>query len=144
MPQFMPSSYRQYAADLDGDHRRNIWSNPADAIASVANYFAHSGWRSGEPVASPAKVSGERFQRLLEPGLSPDHTIEQLRKLGVEAVVPLPGSARAKLMAMETETGPEYWLALQNFFVITCYNHSPLYAMAAYQLGKEILARKGM
>lgn len=142
MPQFMPSSYRQYAADLDGDHKRNIWTNPADAIASVANYFAHVGWHPGEAVAFPAKVTGDAFRRLLAPAQA-GASIAQLRGLGVEALAPVADTAQAKLLALDGESGPEYWLALHNFQVITRYNHSLLYAMAAFQLGKEILARKG-
>jgi len=142
MPQFMPSSYRLYAADLDGDHKRNIWTNPPDAIASVANYFAHSGWRKNEPAALPAKIVGEGFKRLLDGGAS-ENSIAQLRGLGVEALAPVPDHERAKLLALETQSGPEYWLVLHNFSVITRYNHSPLYAMAVFQLSKEILARKG-
>ncbi|MDD5033255.1 MAG: lytic murein transglycosylase B [Methylococcaceae bacterium] len=110
-PQFMPSSYRHYAVDLNGDLRRNIWTDPGDAIASVANYFAHAGWRSGEAVAFAANESD------------------------------LPAAAGARRIELAGETGPEYWLTLHNFQVITRYNHSPLYAMAAYQLGREIRAR---
>ncbi len=144
MPQFMPSSYRRYATDLDGDHHRNIWTNPADAIASVANYFAHAGWRNGESVAAPAKVSAVEVQRLLDNGLTPEHSIAQWRALGVESRTPLPDLARARLIVLATEAGPEYWLGMHNFIVITHYNRSPLYAMAVYQLGKAIRARQGM
>ena len=142
MPQFMPSSFRQYAVDLDGDHKRNIWSNPADSIASVANYFAHAGWRKGEPDAVPAKVSGEGFHLALDRATNVDYSIAQLRGMGVEAATPLPNALRAKLMALTLESGQEYWLALPNFYVITRYNHSVSYAMAVLQLGKEILARR--
>jgi len=142
MPQFMPSSYRQYAADLDGDHKSNIWTNPADAIASVANYFAHAGWRKNELVALPAKIIGEGFKHLLEAGTN-ENSIAQLHGLGVEALAPVPVTEQAKLLPLETQGGPEYWLVLHNFSVITRYNHSPLYAMAAFQLGKEILMRRG-
>lgn len=143
LPQFMPSSYRQYAADLDGDHKRNIWTNPADAIASVANYFAHSGWRTGEAVAFPARVSGEGFRSLLDHPVQIDSSLAELRSLGVEPLVSVPESTRAKLIVFDGETGPEYWLAAHNFYVITRYNHSPLYAMAAFQLGSEIRVRRG-
>lgn len=141
MPQFMPSSYRQYAIDFDGDHKRNIWSNPADAIGSVANYFAHSGWRKGEGVAFPAKTNGG-FRGQPDRSVKLDHSLDELRGLGVEIAEPLPGQTKSSLLALDLQTGPEYWLALHNFQVITRYNHSPLYAMAAYQLGREILARR--
>jgi membrane-bound lytic murein transglycosylase B len=146
MPQFMPSSYRQYAVDMDGDQRRNIWTNPTDAIASVANYLARAGWREGEPVAFPAKAAPRAdIQNLLESGAKPARTLAQLRRLGVESeTADAPGTAPAKLLALEGENGPEYWLTLQNFYVITRYNHSPLYAMAVFQLGKEIQARRAL
>lgn len=145
MPQFLPSSYRQYATDMDGDHHRNIWSNPPDAIASVANYLARSGWRPGEPVAVEARVSGDGdgMHDLLDRAGKPGLAVGELRKLGVEALTPLPDSARARTLVLENEAGPEYWLALQNFDVIQRYNQSLPYAMAAYQLGRAILARKG-
>ncbi|MFZ4703400.1 MAG: lytic murein transglycosylase B, partial [Candidatus Methylumidiphilus sp.] len=65
MPQFMPSSFRRLAADGDGDGRRDIWTNPADAIASVARYFAANGWQTGEPIAVSATVDeGVAYQGL--------------------------------------------------------------------------------
>jgi len=143
MPQFMPSSYRRYAADLDGDHRHDIWGNSADAIASVANYFSAHGWQSGAPVAFPVSVRGNGFYSLLNRDLKPSHLIAELRKLGVETRVPVPNRTRAELLELEEETGPSYWLTLHNFYVISRYNRSPLYAMAAYQLSRELLARRG-
>ena len=143
MAQFMPSSFRQYAVDLDGDRKRNIWSNPGDAIASVAHYFAEAGWRKGAPVALPANIVGESFHGLLNQPAGIDYSIAQLRDFGVQASAFLPDGARARLISLNAGAEPEYWLALPNFFVITRYNHSPLYAMAAFQLGREILTRKG-
>lgn len=143
MPQFMPSSYRRYAADLDGDRRRDIWGNAADAIASVANYFSVHGWQSGAPVAFPVSVRGNRFHSLLNKDLKPSHLITELRRLGMETRVPVSDRTRAKLLELEEESGPAYWLTLQNFYVISRYNRSPLYAMAAYQLSRELRARRG-
>lgn len=60
LPQFMPSSFRSYAVDFDGDGHINIWNNPTDAIGSVASYFKRHGWVAGEPVVSRALVLGER------------------------------------------------------------------------------------
>lgn len=141
MPQFMPSSYRRYAADLDGDHRRNIWTNPADAIASVAHYFSGNGWQSGEPIAFPASTAEPDLPGLQDRDVKPDRALTELRKLGVNTDAALPGSARVKLISLEADSGPEYWLVLHNFYVITRYNHSPLYAMAAFQLSQAIKSR---
>ncbi|QSA96134.1 lytic murein transglycosylase B [Methylococcus sp. EFPC2] len=143
LPQFMPSSYRNYAADLERDGKRDIWGNPADAIASVARYFAENGWQSGGSVALPAKVAGNAFSRLLGQDVASSHTLPELLRFGVRpaGAVP-PGAARYKLLSLEGESGLEYWLTLHNFEVITRYNHSPLYAMAAFQLGREVAARR--
>jgi len=141
MPQFMPSSYRQYAIDQDGDRKRNIWSNPADAIGSVANYFAHAGWRKGEGVAYLAKTTAE-FKSPPDRAAKLEHSADDWRGLGLETTEPLPGPTRLAMLTLDQQTGPEYWLTAHNFHVITRYNHSPLYAMAAYQLGREILARR--
>lgn len=46
--QFMPSSFRDFAVDFDGDGRRDIWTTEADVFASIANYLAAAGWREGE------------------------------------------------------------------------------------------------
>jgi membrane-bound lytic murein transglycosylase B len=138
MPQFMPSSYRGYAADGDGDRRRDIWNNPADAIASVANYLARNGWQTGEPVAFPATVGGTAQHRLSGTELKASRTVSELRSLGVKPEAAVPGHLKGNLVKLDEETGPAYWLGLHNFYVITRYNHSPLYAMAAYELSRRV------
>lgn len=144
LPQFMPSSYRRYAADLEHDGKRDIWTNPADAIASVANYFAANGWQRGAGVAYPAQTDQAPPLQWLSKSFSPKYGLADLRRQGITPVgTILPESTRVNLLMLDGETGPEYWLTLHNFLVITRYNHSPLYAMAAYQLGREILARRG-
>ncbi|MGX2032863.1 MULTISPECIES: lytic murein transglycosylase B [Methylocaldum] len=143
MPQFMPSSYRRYAADGDGDQRRDIWNNPADAIASVARYFSVHGWQSGEPVAFPASVNGAVHERLANGNLKPSRTLQEWLSLGViDSSASLPANVKAALVKLDEETGPVYWLGLHNFYVITRYNHSPLYAMAAYELSRELVSRR--
>ncbi|NJD08550.1 MAG: lytic murein transglycosylase B [Methylococcaceae bacterium] len=143
LPQFMPSSYRAFATDFDGDRKRNIWSNPADAIGSVANYFSRNGWASGGAVAYPAAVPKQGYDHLLSKDSMPQHSIARLAGLGVHPLEGAPAAdTRANLLELEGETGPEFWLTLQNFYAITRYNHSPLYAMAAHQLSREVLARR--
>ncbi|MFM8333457.1 MAG: lytic murein transglycosylase B [Candidatus Methylumidiphilus sp.] len=142
MTQFMPSSFRQYAADLDGDSKRNIWTNPADAIASVANYFAYAGWHKGEIAAYPAKAVAEKLPGIISLTFPASHSVAELHSLGVEDASRLPEDTQAGLLPLATETGQEYWLTLHNFQVITHYNNSPLYAMAAFQLAQSILARQ--
>lgn len=141
-PQFMPSSFRHYAVDFDGDERRNIWTNPADIIASVANYFAHHGWQAGQSVILPAKVEGKAFQNLLDKDLKPKRTFTELEMLGITTPGSVPTDTKVTLVELENEEGPTYWLSLHNFYVITRYNRSVHYAMAVYQLGQKVLARR--
>jgi len=139
MPQFMPSSYRRLAADGDGDGRRDIWNNPADAIASVARYFAANGWQAGEPIAAPAMVSGTAYHQLVSDSPKPNHTLARLASMGIAPDGQVGGQPKAALLRLEEETGPAYWLGFQNFYAITRYNHSPLYAMAAYELSQRLV-----
>lgn len=140
IPQFMPSSFRTYAADFEEDNQRDIWSNPADAIASVANYFVKHQWQTGEAVAIPVVAQGTAFQQALTKGLKPDMSWQSVQGLAVTAKqqVMLADSTEVKLLSFQQEDGEELWLGLNNFYVITRYNHSPLYAMAVFQLSEAI------
>ncbi len=138
IPQFISSSYRNYAVDFDGDGHRNLWDNPADAIGSVANYFKRHGWKPGEPVAVQAHVSGNRYQELVKKGMKPQLPLAEFSAFGVQIPEQLDKNQLAALLEFETEGIPEFWLGLHNFYVITRYNHSSLYAMAVYQLSNEI------
>jgi membrane-bound lytic murein transglycosylase B len=140
-PQFMPSSFRRFAVDLDGDARRDIWNNPGDAIASVGSYFAAHGWQTGAPVAFSAQVKGNAWRGLLDSDLKPRHPAAEVRQKGVLATAPLAGDTPVKLLQMDEFQGPGYWLTLENFYVITRYNHSPLYAMAVHELAQAIRQR---
>jgi membrane-bound lytic murein transglycosylase B len=138
MPQFIPTSYRKYAVDFDGDGRINLWDSTADVIGSVANYLREFGWVRGQPVTVPARISGARFKEILEAGLKPQLTLQQMQPKGVEATEELPPDLQAGLFSLDVEQGQEYWLALNNFYVITRYNRSKNYAMAVYQLANAI------
>lgn len=138
LAQFMPSSYRAYAVDFTGDGRRDLWTNPQDAIGSIANYLSVHGWRRGEGIAMPATVQGNQYPSLLSKDLKPRLSVQTLRRQGVIPQSPINGEKKAILLELEGEDGPQYWLGFDNFYVITRYNHSPLYAMAVYQLGQEI------
>jgi membrane-bound lytic murein transglycosylase B len=142
MPQFMPSSYRKLAADGDGDGRRDIWKNPDDAIASVANYFAKNGWHAGEPIAVPARVAGDGYRDVVstkKPKAA--YSLAQLASLGVTPEEPVRGNYKAGLVQLAGESGPDYWITFHNFSVIMRYNNSALYAMAAYELTRELAGR---
>ena len=136
--QFIPSSYRHYAVDFDEDGKRDLWTSKADIIGSVANYFEEHGWTAGAPVAVLADVQGDDYQTVLEIGYKPNTVLDAMRHDGITPRTPLPDELLAALIAFEQENGPEYWLGFNNFYAITRYNHSPLYAMAVYQLSEEI------
>lgn len=142
MPQFMPSSYRSFSADFDKDGRRDIWHNHADVIASIANYFDKHNWRPGQAIAIPAKADGEQYKTVLNDNLKPDLRINELKSLRVEISGNVPLDSEVKLLAFEQEHGKELWAVLNNFYVITRYNHSPLYAMAVFQLSEVISIHK--
>ncbi len=135
--QFIPSSYRAYAVDFDGDGRRDIWHNVTDAVGSVANYFDRHGWRDGGQVALRVEVEGEAAHTAANEGLAPNYDIAELKRLGVR-VDALADDAKAALFRMEAEDGDEYWLGLHNFYVITRYNHSSMYALAVTQLAEAL------
>ena len=136
--QFIPSSYRNYAVDMDKDGKRDLWNSMEDILGSVANYFHKHGWKHGQPVAIPAIVKQQPAQALLDEGLKPTRTAQDLSTLGITAKNPLAAKTPTALLSLEQKKGPEYWLTMKNFYVITRYNRSPLYAMAVYQLSQEI------
>ena len=142
--QFMPSSYRSYAVDFDGDDVIDIWTNPVDAIGSVANYFKAHGWRAGEPVVFAADASTDPPQELFvrsRSDLKPVRTVAEFEAAGVVPRQKLDPEALATAMKFELEDGYEYWLGLHNFYVITRYNHSAMYAMSVYQLSQRLAAQ---
>jgi membrane-bound lytic murein transglycosylase B len=140
MPQFISSSYRHYAVDFDGDGKRDLWNNTADVIGSVANYFKVHGWKTGDQVVIPARINGsiEETRNKLKP-----HT--RIADLAAEGVFPdaaVDEDEKATVITLKGKKGKEYWLGLDNFYVITRYNRSSLYAMAVYQLSQEFDAQK--
>lgn len=141
IPQFMPSSYRAYAVDFDEDGLTDIWDNPADAIGSVGNYLREHGWRKGAGITSPVTVPDSDISALLTKGLEPKLVAADMTEAGITAGAELEASEKVKLLELENRDGNEYWLAQHNFYVITRYNHSALYAMAVYQLAEAIRAQ---
>jgi len=139
MGQFMPGSYLEYAVDFDGDGIRNLWNNHSDVIGSVANYLSRHGWSAGGPVADPVRSDVDTQRPIEKPGLKPVYPLGQMRDWGYIPVTDFSDdSLLATLISLENPDGMEHWLGFQNFYVITRYNHSPLYAMAVYQLSREI------
>ena len=137
-PQFIPSSYRNFAVDGDGDGRRDLFTSWDDVLASVANYFVVHKWKTGEPVATRATLVREVSQSPADNKLSADATVAALRQRGLRFSTDQADDAPAGLIVMEGEDGMEHWVAFHNFFVITRYNRSSMYALAVYQLGQAI------
>ncbi|MEJ2534036.1 MAG: lytic murein transglycosylase B [Gammaproteobacteria bacterium] len=140
MGQFIPSSYRAYAVDFDGDGKRDLWRSTEDAVASVANYLKVHGWEAGGPVVRPMEVGDGADLELLEKrSYKPETTVLELHRQGVRGPADLDPDRLAALVQLDGEDGPLRWLSFQNFYVITRYNRSPLYAMAVYQLSEELM-----
>ena len=136
--QFMPSSYREYAVDFDGDGKRDIWENPVDAIGSIANYLSRHGWVAGESITHKTQFSGQEVTSLIEKGYKPSLTRDELSAAGVSLQALPMGQDNIAIISLTQKNGEEYWLARQNFYAITRYNHSRMYAMAVTQLAQEI------
>ncbi|PTU74088.1 lytic murein transglycosylase B [Pseudomonas mangrovi] len=142
LPQFMPSSFRAYAVDFDGDGHIDIWNNPTDAIGSVASYFKHHGWTAGQQVVSRAKVRGDKVDEGLTEGIEPVRTVGDLRALGWSSQDALRDDQAVTAFRLQAEDGDQYWFGLQNFYAITRYNRSFMYAMAVHQLSELLVKAK--
>lgn len=138
--QFISSSYRHYAVDFDGDGVRDIWNNQVDAIGSVANYLAQHGWQAGGDITVTATLVGEEPADVFNVSLKPNRSAASLSTEGVIVDAPLDPDMQVSPMRLEGKNGEEYWIGLPNFYVITRYNHSKLYAMAVFQLSERIQA----
>jgi membrane-bound lytic murein transglycosylase B len=137
--QFISSSYRHYAVDFDGDGVRDLLNNPKDAIGSVANYFKKHHWKANADITFKAQVSGTQYPELLSKSLRYSHKWSQLQTAGVTITGPkLSKEMSVKLFEFEQTDKKEYWVGLPNFYVITRYNHSPLYAMAVFRFSQEL------
>ncbi|RDB44535.1 lytic murein transglycosylase B [Halomonas sp. DQ26W] len=145
-PQFIPTSYRAYAVDFDGDGVRDLWTNPVDAIGSVGNYFAEHGWQPGSPIYHEAQgpdtpPEAVDFNRTARPYAS----IAELAESGIRVAGNLDDDASVVPLALETsEAAWRYRVGHENFYVITRYNHSHLYAMAVTELAEAIEASRAL
>ncbi|WP_136064227.1 lytic murein transglycosylase B [Modicisalibacter radicis] len=146
-PQFIPTSYQAYAVDFDADGKRDLWHNPVDAIGSVGNYFARHGWQRGAPLyveaQGPATApAGIEFNRTRRPYVA----IDELAERGIEPQGATPDVDEGRVIPLALEVGEgdiRYRLGYENFYVITRYNHSHLYAMAVSTLAERIRSARG-
>ena len=144
IPQFMPGSYRRFAVDFDGDGATNLRTSESDAVGSVANFLARHGWQRGGRISLPARIAGgnaggDAQRALLEAGVEPTVPLAELKRYGVETRTDLPLETPVALIELESPGAPtEYRLGLRNFYVLTRYNRSALYASAVVDLAQEI------
>lgn len=136
--QFMPSSYINYAKDGDNDGRRNLFNNLDDVFSSVANYFIGHGWRKDEPVFVRASMDATAMP-FVPDNLEAKYSLSELAQKGYRPIGNVP-DLPATLLTLEGAEGTEHWIGFKNFYVITRYNRSPLYAMSVYQLAQAIAA----
>ena len=134
--QFMPSSYLQWAVDLNDDGHRDLW-NAEDAIGSVANYFAAHGWQNGQPVVSAVKTKGDVN---LQAGIDHEYTLAALQQAGIMPNTACQCEYPLRLLLLRHRSHDEFLLGHPNFYVITRYNHSSYYAMAVHELAQAIKA----
>lgn len=141
MGQFIPSSYRHYTVDFDGDGKINLFDNPVDAIGSVANYFHKHKWVLNEPVAEYLpSLEPALSKRFFNKPLKPKFTVGQLENAGINLKADLSKEDKAGIYHFKQKSSVDNWAGYHNFYVITRYNRSPMYAMAVHQLSQEIKA----
>jgi membrane-bound lytic murein transglycosylase B len=140
LPQLMPSSWRKLAVDFDGDGKIDLINNPVDAIGSVAHYFKENGWQTGEAVTARARITGQDYDSLISRDLDTNSTLAEIAKKGIVPRQPSVYTSHmpAAVIRLQGENGGEFWLGFKNFYVITRYNRSILYAMSAFQLSQEL------
>jgi membrane-bound lytic murein transglycosylase B len=137
-PQFIATSYRKYAIDADRDGKRDLWNSWDDVIGSIANYLRGYGWQDDEPVVVNATLQSDDLSAFDLSKIALNETVQSLRDKGVEFETTLPADAPAMLVVGQGRKGPEYRVGFNNFYVITRYNRSTMYAMAVNDLGTAI------
>jgi membrane-bound lytic murein transglycosylase B len=149
-PQFMPSSYIQYAVDFDGDGRKDIWGSRPDIFASIANYLAQRGWKRGErwgrevvvPAAAAGRVKalgtrdrGCRAARALTPAMP----LAKWQHVGVRQ----PGGRALPVAGLDASllnAGPRRFLVYNNYETLLTYNCAHAYALSVAMLADRIAA----
>jgi membrane-bound lytic murein transglycosylase B len=135
--QFMPTSYVRFAADGDSDGSIDLFANKADVIHSVASYFALHGWEWNGPVTVRTDIARDA-KPVTDMGVETKTTAAALTALGYTPRGKINAKRAASLIILEGVNGAEHFATFQNFYVITRYNRSPLYAMAVHQFSQEL------
>ncbi|RKQ49335.1 membrane-bound lytic murein transglycosylase B [Roseivirga pacifica] len=137
--QFMPSSYIAYAKSYD-EGTANLIDSPEDAMASVANYIKVHRWQTGAPVTTKA-IFKRDIGKLNKQVLRPKNSLSDYTAIDIVPEDQIEGNPKATLIILESGEEKEHWFGFYNFYVITRYNHSKMYAMAVHQLGQAIKAK---
>ena len=140
MPQFMPSSYRKWAVDYDRDGRRDIWNSVPDAAASVANYLKAHGWQTGGRMMVPVSLTPTpELSGLMERKTAMDHTVADLKRMGVQPQEAVADHEKAVLFRLETAPGEyRYYIGLNNFYAVWQYHNSRMYVSAVRDIANSI------
>ena len=140
--QFIPSTYRNYAVDFDGDGRSDILHSMPDAIGSIANFIRSNGWKPDQPVCETARNRSGMARWLSDLNTRPLLSLKQFAEFGILPTDDgLDPNLHADLIQLEGRRGMEHRLVFNNFFVIRRYNHNDKYAMAVCDLSRMIRHR---
>lgn len=139
-PQFLPSSWHNYAVDYNNDGRKDIWKTHSDVFASIANYLLQNGWKSGQPWAIPVHTPPHFNKDLLTRKVV--KTVDQWKALGVRAGSrPLPADGYLKASVIRPYGGPTMMI-FNNFNVIMKWNRSTYYAGTVGYMAEQICRKK--
>lgn len=137
-PQFIPSSYRYYAVDFNQDDKIDLFSNPIDAIGSVANYFDKHQWHDNGQIARPINLNDKHTKYATRATNKPKKNAAYWRQKGLDIDADIDNKTKLAFVKLPQNPTPETWLTFWNFYVLTRYNHDNRYAMAVYQLSQKI------
>jgi membrane-bound lytic murein transglycosylase B len=142
LPQFMPSSWANFAVDFDGDKHIDLFNNPADVIGSVANYFKAFQWQTGMPTHYAVKFDTSLLDMdaLMAPDILPTFSVNNFQAKGavIEGEALLHKGPLALIELLNGNDPPSYVAGTENFYAITRYNWSSYYAMAVIELGQAV------
>ena len=137
-PQFIASSYRHYAVDFNQDGKIDLFSDPIDAIGSIANYFDKHQWHDFGEIARPISLSSTHLKYAKRSTNKPKKNTQYWRNKGLSIDSDIPNKTKLAFIRLPQQKIDETWLTFWNFYVLTRYNHDNRYAMAAYQLSEKI------
>jgi membrane-bound lytic murein transglycosylase B len=137
-PQFMPSTFRQYAVDFSNSGNIDLNNNVHDVIGSIANFFQAHGWKKGRNIALRARVKKPIHKYFPDNYHEPQFTLSQLTKYHIAPINSSVTNGLMNVIKLQGKDSPVYWLGFHNIYVITFYNTNIQYALAVYQLSQEI------